>query len=432
MRKMKDSGVAWVGAMPEDWTVKRGKFTLKLLNRPVKDTDDVITCFRDGEVTLRTNRRTDGFTVSVKEIGYQGIEPGDLVIHGMDGFAGSIGISDSRGKSSPVLVVCDTDESKRYIMYYLRSMAYNDVFTALATGIRVRSCDLRWNKLAELPYILPSLPEQNQIVSAIESNTSKVDSLIANVQAQIEKLKAYKQSLITEVVTKGLDPTVPMKDSGVAWIGTVPEHWTVIRLKYLYDFSNGSPVRVGPFGSSLSGADITTEGVWVYNQRTVIDQNFISNTTFVSPKKAEALDSFKVKSGDILITTRGSIGKTAVIPNNAPSGILHPCVIRFRIDSQKMNKELLSLIFNETNLCLGQILDMSNSTTIEVLYSYSLKEIQIPCPPMFEQESLLIKVKEIITKTNQLISLKQSKIEKLEQYKRSLIYEYVTGKKEVS
>lgn len=432
MRKMKDSGVAWVGAIPEDWTVKRGKFTLKLLNRPVKDTDDVITCFRDGEVTLRTNRRTDGFTVSVKEIGYQGIEPGDLVIHGMDGFAGSIGISDSRGKSSPVLVVCDTDESKRYIMYYLRSMAYNDVFTALATGIRVRSCDLRWNKLAELPYILPSLPEQNQIVSAIESNTSKVDALIANVQAQIEKLKAYKQSLITEVVTKGLDPTVPMKDSGVAWIGTVPEHWTVIRLKYLYDFSNGSPVRVGPFGSSLSGADITTEGVWVYNQRTVIDQNFISNTTFVSPKKAEALDSFKVKSGDILITTRGSIGKTAIIPNNAPSGILHPCVIRFRIDSQKMNKELLSLIFNETNLCLGQILDMSNSTTIEVLYSYSLKEIQIPCPPMFEQESLLIKVKEIITKTNQLISLKQSKIEKLEQYKRSLIYEYVTGKKEVS
>lgn len=432
MRKMKDSGVAWVGAIPEDWTVKRGKFTLKLLNRPVKDTDDVITCFRDGEVTLRTNRRTDGFTVSVKEIGYQGIEPGDLVIHGMDGFAGSIGISDSRGKSSPVLVVCDTDESKRYIMYYLRSMAYNDVFTALATGIRVRSCDLRWNKLAELPYILPSLPEQSQIVSAIESNTSKVDALIANVQAQIEKLKAYKQSLITEVVTKGLDPTVPMKDSGVAWIGTVPEHWTVIRLKYLYDFSNGSPVRVGPFGSSLSGADITTEGVWVYNQRTVIDQNFISNTTFVSPKKAEALDSFKVKSGDILITTRGSIGKTAVIPNNAPSGILHPCVIRFRIDSQKMNKELLSLIFNETNLCLGQILDMSNSTTIEVLYSYSLKEIQIPCPPMFEQESLLIKVKEIITKTNQLISLKQSKIEKLEQYKRSLIHEYVTGKKEVS
>ena len=235
MRKMKDSGVAWIGEMPEDWTVKRGKFTLKLLNRPVKETDDVITCFRDGEVTLRTNRRTDGFTVSVKEIGYQGIEPGDLVIHGMDGFAGSISISDSRGKSSPVLVVCDTDENKRYIMYYLRSMAYNDVFTALATGIRVRSCDLRWNKLAELPYILPSLEEQNQIVLAIESSTSKVDALISNVQAQIEKLKAYKQSLITEVVTKGLDPNVPMKDSGVEWIGEIPKCWNMVRGKALFE-----------------------------------------------------------------------------------------------------------------------------------------------------------------------------------------------------
>ncbi|MZJ17934.1 hypothetical protein GT577_17960, partial [Enterococcus durans] len=220
--------------------MKRGKFTLKLLNRPVKETDDVITCFRDGEVTLRTNRRTDGFTVSVKEIGYQGIEPGDLVIHGMDGFAGSIGISDSRGKSSPVLVVCDTDENKRYIMYYLRSMAYNDVFTALATGIRVRSCDLRWNKLAELPYILPSLEEQNQIVLAIESSTSKVDALIANVQAQIEKLKTYKQSLITEVVTKGLDPNVPMKDSGVEWIGKIPKHWNMIRFRFIAKITTGN------------------------------------------------------------------------------------------------------------------------------------------------------------------------------------------------
>ena len=142
MREVKDSGIAWVGTMPTNWDVKRGKFTLRLLNRPLEETDEVITCFRDGEVTLRKNRREDGFTVSLKEIGYQGIEPGDLVVHGMDGFAGAIGISDSRGKSSPVLVVCDSSGNKKYIMYYLRSMAYNDVFTALATGIRVRSCDL--------------------------------------------------------------------------------------------------------------------------------------------------------------------------------------------------------------------------------------------------------------------------------------------------
>lgn len=432
MRKMKDSGVAWVGLMPDDWRVQRGKFILKLLNRPVKDTDDVITCFRDGEVTLRKNRRTDGFTVSVKEIGYQGIEPGDLVIHGMDGFAGSIGVSDSRGKSSPVLVVCDTKENKRYIMYYLRSMAYNDVFTALATGIRVRSCDLRWNKLAELPFVLPSVEEQSRIVSAIEYHLEMVNALIANVQEQIEKLKAYKQSLITEVVTKGLDPNVPMKDSGVEWIGAVPNHWSIVRLKYLYDYSDGSPVRVGPFGSSLSGSDIIDEGVWIYNQRTVLDKNFENNTSFVSVEKARELDSFSVFPNDILITTRGSIGKTAVVPSHAPEGILHPCVIRFRVTDSKILRELISLIFNETKVCLGQILDMSNSTTIEVLYSYSLKEIQIPCPPLNEQQEILKRIQEIISNYNYLISLKQSKIEKLEQYKRSLIYEYVTGKKEVS
>ena len=231
MREMKDSGIPWVGQIPDDWNIKRGKFTLKLLNRPVLDTDEVITCFRDGEVTLRRNRREDGFTVALKEIGYQGLEPGDLVIHGMDGFAGSIGISDSRGKSSPVLVVCDSDENKRYIMYYLRAMAYNDVFTALATGIRVRSCDLRWNKLSELPYILPSIQEQEQVVEAIESCTQNVNALMVNVQTQIEKLKSYKQSLITEVVTKGLDPTVPMKDSGVEWIGEIPAHWEIGKLR---------------------------------------------------------------------------------------------------------------------------------------------------------------------------------------------------------
>ena len=217
--------------MPKEWNIKRGKFALQLLNRPILEADEVITCFRDGEVTLRKNRREEGFTLSLKEIGYQGIEPGDLVIHGMDGFAGSIGISDSRGKSSPVLVVCDSDEDKKYIMYYLRSMAYNDVFTALATGIRVRSCDLRWNKIAELPFIFPSKDEQARIVQAIAENTAKVDALIANVEAQIEKLKAYKKSIITETITMGIDSSVEMKDSGVELIGKIPKHYQVAKIK---------------------------------------------------------------------------------------------------------------------------------------------------------------------------------------------------------
>lgn len=199
--EMKDSGIEWISDMPAHWDVIRGKYILRYIQKPVREDDGVITCFRDGEVTLRSNRRDDGFTMSDKEIGYQGIDVGDLVVHGMDGFAGAIGISDSRGKASPVLNVLDTKQNKRYIMYYLRSMAYSDVFLALATGIRVRSCDLRWNKLAELSYPVPPLNAQNAIVKHIDSVLSKADAVIADKKAQLATLDEYKKSLIFEYVT---------------------------------------------------------------------------------------------------------------------------------------------------------------------------------------------------------------------------------------
>jgi type I restriction enzyme S subunit len=198
---MKDSGVEWIGKIPVHWECVRGKYILEYLQRPVRKDDDVITCFRDGEVTLRSNRREDGFTMSDKEIGYQGIDVGDLIVHGMDGFAGAIGISDSRGKASPVLNVLNTGQSKRYIMYYLRSMAYGDVFTAIATGIRVRSCDLRWNKLAELPYPVPPLSEQENIVEYIDNLLQQTNDIIAIKKQQIKALIDYKKSLIYEYVT---------------------------------------------------------------------------------------------------------------------------------------------------------------------------------------------------------------------------------------
>ena len=199
--EMKDSGIQWIGMMPSHWDCIRGKYILKYIQKPVREDDGVITCFRDGEVTLRSNRREDGFTVADKEIGYQGVDVGDLVVHGMDGFAGAIGISDSRGKASPVLNVMDTKQNKSYIMYFLRSMAYSDVFLALATGIRVRSCDLRWNKLAELFYPVPPIEEQDAIVQHIDDVLYKANEVIAQKKDQLSVLEAYKKSLIFEYVT---------------------------------------------------------------------------------------------------------------------------------------------------------------------------------------------------------------------------------------
>ena len=224
---MKDSGIQWIGTLPSHWKCIRGKYILQYIQKPVREDDGVITCFRDGEVTLRSNRREDGFTVADKEIGYQGIDVGDLVVHGMDGFAGAIGISDSRGKASPVLNVLDTEQNKRYIMYFLRSMAYSDVFLAMATGIRVRSCDLRWNKLAELFYPIPPIAEQEAIVDYIDSVLAKANDVIAAKKEQLTVLEAYKKSLIFEYVTGKKEVPAPitavMVDPNVILLGKLPK-----------------------------------------------------------------------------------------------------------------------------------------------------------------------------------------------------------------
>ena len=201
VNEFKSVNVDYIEDIPKNWEIKKGKFVFRYIQKPVLSTDDVITCFRDGQVTLRSNRREEGFTVSEKEIGYQGIDVGDLVVHGMDGFAGAIGISDSRGKASPVLNVLDTDYSKKYYMYLLRTMAYYGVFEALSTGIRVRTCDTNWGKLREIFYIVPPKEEQIEIARYLDEKCAEIDSIIYDKKIQIEKLEEYKKSLIYEYVT---------------------------------------------------------------------------------------------------------------------------------------------------------------------------------------------------------------------------------------
>lgn len=137
----------------------------------------------------------------MQECGYQGIEVGDLVVHGMDGFAGAIGVSDARGKASPVLNVMDSSQNKRYLMYELRVIAMLGVFISLSTGIRVRSCDTNWNKIKNLRYFLPSMDEQQEIVEYLDKKIVDINNLISKKEQLITELEAYKKSLIYEYVT---------------------------------------------------------------------------------------------------------------------------------------------------------------------------------------------------------------------------------------
>lgn len=201
-REMKGSEIEWIDSIPRDWQECRIKNAIFPQQKPIKETDEIITCFRDGVVTLRKKRREDGFTVSFTEHGYQGVDIGDLVIHGMDAFAGSIGCSDSRGKTTPVVHVCSTIGNNRYFMYYLRSMAYGNILMDLSNGVRIRSSDYRnFAKLGVFGAIVPPLEEQSEIVAYLDEKTAAIDSLIQKKEQLISELEAYKKSLIYEYVT---------------------------------------------------------------------------------------------------------------------------------------------------------------------------------------------------------------------------------------
>ena len=201
-RPMKESGVIWLDTVPAEWTISKIKYTIFPKEKPVLPMDEVITCFRDGTVTLRRNRREEGFTISFTENGYQGVDVGDLVIHGMDTFAGAIGCSDSRGKTSPVVHVCSTVGNNRYFMYFLRYMAYSGVLMDFSNGVRIRSSDFRnFKKLAVFEMLVPPLREQNKIVDYLDSTLAKIDQVIKQKEILISELEACKKSAIYEYAT---------------------------------------------------------------------------------------------------------------------------------------------------------------------------------------------------------------------------------------
>lgn len=418
-RKMKDSGIEWIGEIPEGWSIARGKHILTLLQRAVFPTDGVITCFRDGEVTLRSNRREDGFTVSLKEIGYQGIEPGDLVVHGMDGFAGSIDISDSRGKSSPVLVVFDSSQDKKYLMYYLRSMAYNNVFLALSTGIRVRSCDLKWNKLADLLYLVPPIVEQHKLVSFLDEKCSEIDAMLSKTRASIEEYKKLKQAVITQAVTKGVRGEREMKDSGVEWIGEIPKDWSKNKLLRIFDI-------IGSGTTPKSTDDNNYDGNINWLQSGDINGNILKECkNRISFEVFSKYPTLKLYSAPFIIIAMygASIGNLSI-------SIIDGCVNQACCVLSHANQNFQYMFY-----CLKSIQPHLIKKAVgggqPNISQEIIKSLWVPLPPLDEQKEIADYLDAKCTEIDGLIAKKEQLVKELESYKKSLIYEVVTGKREV-
>lgn len=398
-RAMKDSGVPWLKEIPVDWKVERGKNVLALQKRPVRDNDEVVTCFRDGEVILRSHRRTEGFTMSDKEIGYQGINEGDIVIHGMDGFAGAMGVSKSTGKGSPVLIVCTPkyDAIPQYIIYYLRALAMTDVFVALATGIRERSCDLRWNKVSELEFIMPLSSEQQKIATFLDRKCAEVDEMIALQEQIIEELRAYKQSVITEAVTKGLNPDAPMRDSGIEWIGQIPEHWKYSKFKYYITIDSGD---------AILNENISEEGEY---------------PVFGGGERMGYFSKYNTCEDCLIIGRVGARCGCVTMPMTKTWATDNALVLK--------SKWVLKFTFY---LLQGLNLNRLNTSNAQPLITATkVKNEYVPIIPSTEQQAIADYLDDKCADIDSLIQTKQSKIDSLKEYKKSIIYEYVTGKREV-
>ena len=224
----------------------------RLFERKRRDTrgeDGTVTAFRDGEVTLRSNRRTEGFTNAIHEHGYQGVRVGDLVIHSMDGFAGAIGVSDSDGKASPV-VHCyrpNEDVDARYYAYMLRDLAQRGFISSLAKGIRERSTAFDSEAFRSLRLPVPPLAEQRAIADYLDAETARIDALIAKKQQLIHLLEERHNLAIAELALGRLYGARDLRSSKVEWIGQIPAGWEVRRLNRIARLESGhTPSRTRP------------------------------------------------------------------------------------------------------------------------------------------------------------------------------------------
>lgn len=411
----RDSGVVWLGDVPSHWEVQPLRSVTKLKadrNRPELP---VLSVYREYGVILKDSRDDNHNATSLDTSAYKAVKPGDLVVNKMKAWQGSMGVSAYEGIVSPAYITCATNADRvrpTYLHYLLRSAPLIGVYNALSYGVRVGQWDMHYEDFKQIPISLPPLTEQDRIVTFLDQKTAEIDAAIAKKERLIELLQEQKSILINQAVTRGLNPDVAMRDSGVAWIGEIPAHWKIVPNRYLFREQNTR---------SLKGEETHLSMSQRYGLVPAKDLN-------VQTLQSESYDGAKLCNTGDLVQNRlkAHLAVFAVAPCN---GLVSPDYSVFRLQD-KVNHPIFFERLFKTPVYLSELNRRVKGIVVGFLrlYSDEFNEIPAMVPPQEEQVSIV----EYINQLNSVFGTMQEKIEVeidlLAELKATVVASTVVGK----
>ena len=416
MREMKDSKIDYIGVIPDDWHVKRLKYVLKERNYRSKTGEEMLLSVSQyrGVVPSDTIQRT---MQANSLIGYKKVYLSDLVFNKLNPVLARFGVSTYEGITSPDFAIYYTTEAdSRFLCYLLKTSSYITEYGRICTGVGDGFSRLYTPMLYNISVALPSQKQQMIIAEFLDAKCAEIDALSADIQSEIDTLEAYKQSVIAGAVTKGVEKDVPLKDSGMAWCKRIPVHWEVIPSKYL--FANSDLRRL--YGdeqltaSQRHGIITQTEYMERENAKIVFANQGLENWKHVSPN--DYIISLRSFQGGLELSEVSGCITWHYVVLKAKKPIFH----RYYKWLFKSSMYITALQRTCNFIRDGQDLRYSNFT-----------QVPLPLPPIAEQKKIADYLDGKCRDIDDIIALKREQLAVLADYKKSVIYEYVTGKKEV-
>ena len=416
-RKLKDSGIPWIGEIPSHWETCSIKQILR--NKSVKGfpNEQVLSLYREYGVVPKDSRDDNHNVTSEDTSGYKLVDIGDFVINKMKAWQGSMAVSEYRGIISPAYYICrfTAPVYKRYIHYLLRNETYKAEYMRLSTGLRIGQWDLNVEDFLHIPMVLPPIAEQQAIADFLDKKCSEIDELISLQEKIIEELKAYKKSVITEAVTKGLNPNATMKDSGIPWIVKIPSHWRLFQTSTLFHEHKEK-------NNGLKEKNLLSLS---YGQ---IKRKDINSSEGLLPQSFETYNI--IEKGDIVfrLTDLQNDKRSLRTGLCKERGIITSAYVSVRANTE-IDSRYFHYLYHSYDIC-KVFYGLGDGVRQGMNYD-DLKKLLVFLPPFAEQQAIADYLDKKCSEIDSLIALKQDKIEYLKEYKKSIIYEYTTGKKEV-